>query len=151
MKSLLKNKAFLIVSTICLVLLAFLTFCIYQYNLNEKNPVTFEYNEDNGIISFKIQPKYELERYKTINSNGDIVEFNSSAKTITFDVNDVQRNRSEYIIFNCKRVNSNNQKPVFPCKYEILRANNETCIMSYNEYDILFKTISYPPLLGYEH
>lgn len=145
MSKLFKNKTFLIIAAI-IVFLVYLAFGINQYISREKSPVMFEYNQDSGIITFQVQPKYELDRYNIIDINGKLVECKTTDKTITFDINQIPKNRSNFINFNCRWSNIKNEKPVYPCKYEILRAENETCIMLYNEFDNPTKTVSYPPL-----
>jgi hypothetical protein len=144
MEKLFRNKKFLIIAVSVVFLAIVFTIVIYQYNSREEYPIAFDFDETSGIITFQLLPEYELQNYWTEESDGKLSDYDTTKKTISFDVKQIKMNWHEYITFHCERTD-NNTKPVPDYKYEIIRGSDETIITIYRP-DNSIRAFNYPPV-----
>lgn len=143
MKSLWSNKKFLIILLAGFVLGISVMLILFRTQKDAKNSVSCDFNTQSGIVYFQVDSNYELSDIQLNYGYVKLPEFDSSTKTISFNISELEKGKSEFFSFTCKKTNV--KEPVVDTvTYEVLRDLSEVLIIRYKpNVDVQLETRHY--------
>lgn len=109
---------------ICVVLLLFLN------SKDTKEPVTADYNIKTGIVTFQVNPQYELKDIQLHYGDVKTPTYDANTQKILFNIFELGKGKGEFFTIQCTK-KRDNDKASTSLTYEVVRGNDNVVITLY--------------------
>lgn len=92
-------------------------------------PVVYEFDEQSGMVRFKVKPNYELTLLQLNYGRVKFPDYDSNTKNLSFSIYELDYGQNEFISFHCSRTDK--EKEGDAVTYEVIRGTKEVTIIRY--------------------